>query len=101
MSFDVTSVTPKGGDVYRVVGDLTIKGVTNSVELELEYAGEGTDPYGNEKVGGSLTGTINRSDWGLTWNVAIETGGFLVSDKIKIEIEGQLVADSTAEEAAA
>lgn len=97
MTFVAKSVTRgKAEDTYRVVGDLTIKGVTKEVELELEYAGEGVDPYGNRRVGGSLSGTIKRSDWGLTWNVALETGGWLVSDNIKIEIEGQLAESADA-----
>ena len=97
MTFVAKSVTRgKAEDAYRVVGDLTIKGVTKEVELELEYAGEGVDPYGNRRVGGSLSGTIKRSDWGLTWNVALETGGWLVSDNIKIEIEGQLAESADA-----
>ncbi|HWL64446.1 MAG TPA: YceI family protein [Actinomycetota bacterium] len=101
MVFDVKSLAPAGDDHYKVVGDLTIKGTTNQIELDLEYTGEGTDPYGNRKVGGSLSGTINRSDWGLTWNVALETGGWLVSDKIKIEIEGQLAEAVKTERSAA
>lgn len=93
MTFVSKAVTPDGDDTYKVVGDLTIKGVTKPVELTYEHGGEGIDPYGNRKVGGSLTGTIKRSDWGLTWNVALEAGGVLVSDKILIEIDLQ-VAES-------
>ncbi|HEV1997263.1 MAG TPA: YceI family protein [Candidatus Dormibacteraeota bacterium] len=78
------------GDSLKVTGDLTIKDVTREVEFDYEHAGEGQDPYGNRKVGGALTGSINRGDFGLTWNVALEAGGLLVSDKIKIEVEGQL-----------
>ncbi len=89
MTFAVDSVVPDG-EGYKVRGDLTIKDVTKPVEFDLQYAGEGIDPYGNRRIGGSVTGTIKRSDWGLTWNVALETGGWLVSDKITIEIEGQL-----------
>lgn len=102
MTFEVSSVTREGseGD-YRVVGDLTIKDITREVEFDFEYAGEGKDPYGNRRVGGSLTTTIKRTDWGLTWNVALETGGWLVSDKVRIEIEGQLTeSEEAAEEAA-
>lgn len=89
MTFAVDSVV-RDGEGYKVRGDLTIKDVTKPVEFDLQYTGEGIDPYGNRRIGGSLTGTIKRSDWGLTWNVALETGGWLVSDKITIEIEGQL-----------
>jgi polyisoprenoid-binding protein YceI len=92
MTFVSKSVA-RDGDVYKVAGDLTIKGITKEVELEYEHGGEGVDPYGNRKIGGTLSGTIKRSDWGLTWNVALETGGWLVSDKITIEIDLQ-VAES-------
>jgi polyisoprenoid-binding protein YceI len=80
-----------GGERFKVIGDLTMKDVTREIELDAEYAGEIVDPYGRRKVGGSLTGTINRSDWGLTWNAPLEAGGWLVSDAIKIEVEGQLI----------
>ena len=92
MTFVSKSVTGSG-DNYKVVGDLSIKGVTKEVELTYEHGGEGVDPYGNRKLGGTLTGTIKRSEWGLTWNVALEAGGWLVSDNIKIEIDLQ-VAES-------
>jgi polyisoprenoid-binding protein YceI len=93
MTFVTKSVTARGDGTYAVVGDLTIKGITNEVELAYEHGGEGQDPYGNRKIGGTLSGTIKRSDWDLTWNVALETGGWLVSDKINIEIDLQ-VAES-------
>ena len=92
MTFVSKSVTRKGDD-YQVVGNLTIKDTTREVTLELEAGGETTDPYGNRKVGGTLTGTINRSEWGLTWNVPLDSGGWLVSDKISLEIDLQ-VAES-------
>ncbi len=98
MVFVPTSVTPAGDETYKAVGDLTIKDITRRVELDYEHAGEGVDPYGNRKIGGTLTGTIKRSDWGLTWNVALETGGLLVSDKIKIQIDGQLAESKDAAE---
>jgi len=88
--FKLTKVTRKG-DQYEVVGDLTIKDVTKEITLDYEHSGVVIDPYGNTKVGGTLTGTLNRSDWGLTWNKALETGGFLVSDKVNINIEIALV----------
>ena len=96
MTFDVKSVTPAGEDTYKVVGALTIKNVTNDVELSYEHAGEGTDPYGNRRLGGSLRGSIKRSDWGLKWNVPLESGGWLVSNKINLEIDGQLTESSEA-----
>ena len=90
MAFEVKSIRATGGSDYRVIGDLTIRDTTREVELEYEHSGEGTDPWGNRKIGGTLTGEINRKDWGLTWNVALEAGGLLVSDRIRIEVEGQL-----------
>lgn len=101
MVFDLKSVSPAGDDAYEVVGDLTIKGITREVRLSYDHAGEGTDPFGNRKLGGSLSGVIKRSDWGLVWNVPLEGGGWLVSDKIKIEVDGQLVASRADAEAEA
>ena len=75
------------GDVVEVTGDLTIKDTTRSITLPLEYQGAAKDPFGNTRVGFEGSTTINRSDFGLTWNAALETGGFLVSDKVAIEVE--------------
>lgn len=83
------------GDAYKVVGDLTIKGQTRAVDLRYEHGGDVQDPFGNRKIGGSLTGTIKRSEWGLTWNVPLDTGGWLVSDNVKLEIDLQ-IAESQA-----
>ena len=79
----------RGGDEneYRLVGDLTIKGVSREVVLDLTYNGTAVDPWGNLRAGFEGTTTINRKDWDLTWNVALEAGGFLVSDKIKITLD--------------
>ena len=98
LTFNSKSVTKVSDDHYKVVGDLTLRDVTHEVELDYEHGGEGVDPYGNRKVGGTLTGTIKRSDWGLTWNVALETGGWLVSDKISLEIDLQLAESQEAVE---
>ena len=95
LTFEAKSVT-RDGDRYRVVGDLTIKGVTREVSLDLEDAAVVEDPFGNTKVGGTLTGTINRSDWGLKWNVPLGGGGLLVSDRIKIEVDAELAKDKEA-----
>jgi polyisoprenoid-binding protein YceI len=91
----------KKGDQYEVVGDLTIKDVTKEITLDYEHSGVVIDPYGNTKVGGTLTGTLNRSDWGLTWNVPLGGGGFLVGEKVKVEIDGELGQDKPAEAAPA
>lgn len=90
MVFETKKISDTGED-YKVIGDLTIKGITKEVEFNYEHGGYEVDPFGNRKLGGTLTGTINRRDWGLSWNVALDTGGVLVSEKIKIEIDFQLV----------
>ena len=72
-------------------GDLTIKGVTRPVEFDLEFGGVATDPWGNTKAGFEAITEINRKDFGLDWNVALEGGGVLVSEKIKIKLDVQLL----------
>lgn len=76
---------------FQLTGILTIKGVSNEVTLDVEFGGINKDPWGNEKAGFSINGKINRKDWGLTWNAALETGGVLVSDEVKISAEVQFV----------
>lgn len=85
-SFASTSIRPDGED-YVVTGDLTLHGVTRSVELATEFGGSATDPFGNERAGFSASTTISRKDFGITWNAALETGGVLVSDKVVIALE--------------
>ena len=75
------------GDVVEVTGDLTISGITRSLTIPFEFQGQATDPFGNKRVGFEGSVVISRADFGLTWNAALETGGFLVSDKITIELE--------------
>jgi polyisoprenoid-binding protein YceI len=72
---------------YVLFGDLTIKGVTREVELGLEYTGSAKDPWGGERVGFEGETTVNRKDWGLNWNVALEAGGILVSEKVKLKLD--------------
>jgi polyisoprenoid-binding protein YceI len=74
-------------DEITTVGDLTVAGVTHPVEIRWEFGGLSKDPYGNIRAGFEGTATINRKDWGLLWNAALEAGGFLVSDKIKLVLE--------------
>lgn len=80
------------GDTFRVVGDLTIRGVTREVVLNARFEGAGTDPWGNTRSGFSATTTVDRRDFGLTWNQALETGGVLVGHEVKIELHVQAVA---------
>ncbi|MGW1228961.1 YceI family protein [Streptomyces sp. NPDC001515] len=87
MTFRSTSAEQLGGDLYRVTGDLTIKDVTRPLSIDLEFNGSATDVYGNERVGFEGTAEILRSDWGLTWNAALETGGVMVSDKVKLTFD--------------
>jgi polyisoprenoid-binding protein YceI len=86
------------GDNYKVYGDLTIKDQTRPVELSYEHGGDVQDPFGNRKIGGSLSGTIKRSEWGLTWNVPLDSGGWLVSDNVKLEIDLQVAEAKAAVE---
>lgn len=79
------------GDAWRLVGDLTLRGVTRPVELELEFNGTSPDPYGGKRAGFSAWGEISRKDFGVEWNAALETGGVVVSDKVTINIEVELV----------
>ena len=74
-------------DTFRLTGDLTIKDVTRPVSVDFTYNGSAKDPFGNLRAGFDGRTTVNRKDWGLTWNAALETGGLLVSDKIKLEFD--------------
>jgi polyisoprenoid-binding protein YceI len=77
-------------DGETLVGDLTVRGVTKPVTLDVDFNGVATDPWGNEKAAFEARGEINRTDWGLTWNAALEKGGVLVSEKIQLVIDVQL-----------
>lgn len=78
-----------GGD-YKLVGDLTIRGTTNKVELNVDYNGTVQDPWGNTKAGFEISGKLNRKDFGLTWNTITEAGSMLVGEEVKLEISVQL-----------
>ncbi len=86
ITFTSTDVKRDGND-WHITGDLTIKDVTKSVVIPFEQTGSAQDPFGNVRVGFEGETTINRKDWGLTWNAALETGGVLVSEKIKLEFD--------------
>lgn len=79
---------------YELYGDLTIKGITKQIKLDVEFGGVMKDPWGNEKAGFTINGKINRKDWGLNWNAALESGGVLVSEDVRISCEVQLVKQS-------
>ena len=87
ITFATTSVELVSDEVVRVTGDLTIKGQSRPVTVDFTYEGAATDPFGNERVGFEGSVVINRKDWGITWNAALEAGGVLVSDKITLEFE--------------
>jgi len=84
IEFEGKGMTQKDEENYELKGNLTIKGISKPVTLSVEFGGLMTDPWGNKKAGFSVTGEINRKDWGMVWNAALETGGVLVSDKVKI-----------------
>ncbi|MGZ3883846.1 MAG: YceI family protein [Bacteroidia bacterium] len=83
----------KGSDdsLYELIGDLTIKGISKPVRLDAEFGGLMKDPWGNEKAGFTITGKVNRKDWGLAWNAPLETGGVLVGEEVKIMCEVELM----------
>lgn len=91
MTFQSKRIDSNGSGRYKLIGDLTLHGATHEVALDVEETGRGKDPWGNQRIGFSAKGTLNRSDFGLKWNQALETGGLLVSDKVDVEIEAQVV----------
>lgn len=102
LTFKSTSAKKLGKDKFAVTGNLTIKGVTRPVTLEVVGLDkEVTDPWGNTRVGASATGRINRKDWGLTWNQALETGGVMVSDEVDLVIDAELIKKKAEEETTA
>jgi polyisoprenoid-binding protein YceI len=103
LNFKSTKVEHVGGDEYKVTGDLTMHGVTKQVVFDAEYSGQNKDLYGFQRAGLSAKAKINRKDWGLNWNVGLETGGVLVSEDVKIEIDLAAVSkpESIEKEAAA
>ena len=88
ITFESTNYNAAEG---KINGNLSIKGITKPVSFEVEFNGTNNDPWGNHKAGFSLNGKINRKDWGLNWNAALETGGVMVSEEVKINAEVQFV----------
>ncbi|MEU5238229.1 YceI family protein [Streptomyces lydicus] len=87
MTFRSTAAERVAGDRYRITGDLTLRGVTKPLTIDLEFNGSATDVYGAQRVGFEGSAEILRSDWGLTWNAALEAGGVMVSDKVKLSFD--------------
>lgn len=91
LSFVSSSFTKIDDENYELAGDLSLHDVTKAVKLPVEFSGLMKDPWGNTKVGLNISGKINRKDWGLNWNSALETGGVLVGEEVKLHIELQLL----------
>lgn len=94
VTFRSSRVEPAGGERLLVVGDLTLRGVTREVTLRAEPAGRGTSPWGSEVIGFSASTQISRKDFGLSWNVALETGGWLVGDAVTVQIDLEAIRQS-------
>lgn len=89
--FNSTSFTKKSDDDYVATGNLTIRDITNPIDLKVEYTGSMTDLYGQEKLGFEINGKINRKDYGLTWHAVTEAGGVMVSDEVKLHLHIQMI----------
>ena len=96
LKFTSTRIAEANDDSFVLHGDLTMKGVTRPVQLNVEYSGITKDPWGGERVGFSITGKIKRSDWGLNFNNVLETGGLALGEEVKIDAEIQLVKEPVA-----
>ena len=92
LTFVSTGIKASGGNNYDVTGDLTMRGATKRITLPVTFLGKAKDPWGNEKIGFETETTLNRKDYGLVWNAALETGGFLVGDEVKISVSIQAAA---------
>jgi polyisoprenoid-binding protein YceI len=97
LSYKSRRVEALSPERLRVIGDLTIRNVTREIALDVEYGGQGKDPWGNQRVGFTATASLNRKEFGLTWNQALETGGVLVADRVDIEIELQAIKQAAAQ----
>ncbi len=100
ITFTSTAVTPRGGQQFDVAGELSLRGVTKPIVLAVTYLGAAKDPWGNERAAFEGEVTLNRKDFGLNWNAAIEAGGFLVGDEVKVSLSVQAVAQPVEELAA-
>jgi polyisoprenoid-binding protein YceI len=96
ITFSSTALERAGEDRYQVTGDLSIKGVTRPVTVDFEYTGSAVDPYGNQRIGFEGTTTVNRKDWGVNWNAALEAGGVLVGEKVTLEFDVSAIRSADA-----
>jgi polyisoprenoid-binding protein YceI len=96
IAFTSTSVKPVRDNTWELVGDLTVRGITRPITLQVDFDGGGASPMGDERVGFSAATDIDREDFGLTWNVALETGGLLVGKSVRIELAVQAIAATKA-----
>ena len=96
ITFTSTNVARTGDDTYAVTGDLTIKGVTKPVTVEFDYTGTAVDTYGNTRLGLEGRTTVDRKDWGVNWNAALEAGGVLVSEKVTLEFDVSAIRSADA-----
>jgi polyisoprenoid-binding protein YceI len=91
MTLVSTGLEEKGRDKYLMHSNLTINGTTNPVDFDLEFEGVSGDPWGGTRAGFSATADVNRKDWGIEWNVMLETGGVMIGEKVKLELDIQAV----------
>lgn len=94
ITFQSTGIRQTGDDAFDVTGDLAIRGVTRAVTVPFTYEGSAQDPFGNTRIGFTGSTTVNRKDFGITWNAALETGGILVGDKVTLEFEVSAIRKS-------
>ena len=87
ITFASTSVEAKGDDAFLVTGDLTVRGVTRPVTIDFEHTGAATDPFGNNRVGFEGRTEVNRKDWGINWNAALDAGGVMIGDKVTLDFD--------------
>jgi len=94
LKFTSTKVQKTDTDTFTLLGDLTLKGITKPVKLHVEFNGTVKDPWGHERAGFIITGKINRSEWGVNFNAALETGGVVLGDEVRIIAEIELVKET-------
>ena len=92
LTFTSTEMAPAGKDLFEVTGDLTVRGVTKRIAVPVVLLGKAKDPWGSERLGFEAEFTINRKEFGLNWNAALETGGFLVGDDVRVTLSVQAIA---------